>query len=407
MPTRLAGSALGLVALLVAVVAPAQPAAAPPRPEPPPSRLGVHMLLSEGVTPWPARAWREHLGLAAESLGPGGYVVQVLSDGNRDPARWQALMAGARRHGLRPIVRLATRYDRKARFWRAPQVDRTRTSYRRVAAGYRVFLDALRWPPGERIVIVGNEPNRGDEWGDRPDPAAYVRFLRDVAAELRPAGYTVLNAALDPYCPNTNGARIDRVRYVDAESFLDGMRRAEPAFHTWIDGWASHAYPQGPFAAPPGEQSFKIDLLNGAANPDHLAPDPGVVNRGVNGYAFELQKLASYGAAALPVWVTETGWRHRESPVASRDAHGAVLTHQEVAERMRQALVGPGEGFTPWLSDPRVRVVVFFGFDGDPRHWGHSSWLEMSPDGQVRGRYAPFDVLRGLGLPSRAPLLSS
>jgi hypothetical protein len=402
-PPRLAASALALLTLLTALGAPSRAASPPPRPEPPPSRFGVHMLLSEGVTPWPARAWREHLGLAAEALGPGGYVVQVLSDGNRDPARWQSFMAGARRNGLRPIVRLATRYDRKARQWRAPRFDRTRATYHRVAADYRRFLDGLRWPPGERVVIVGNEPNRGDEWGGRPDPAAYARYLRDVAAELRPAGYTVLNGALDPYAPNTNGARVAGVRYLDAESFLDGMRRAEPSFHTWIDGWASHAYPQGPFAAPPGEQSFKIDLLNGAENPDRLVPAPGVVNRGVNSYGFELQKLASYGAAPLPVWITETGWRHREAPPGSRDAHGAVLSQDEVAERMRLALVGPGEGFTPWLADPRVHAVVFFGFDGDPRHWGHSSWLELSPDGRVLGRYAPFDVLRALPAADTAP----
>jgi hypothetical protein len=388
-------AALALLTLAT-LVAPAHPATRPPAAPAPAGRLGVHMLLSEGYTPWPWRAWRDHLTLAREAVGPGGYVLQVLSDGNRDPARWQAFMAGARNNGLRPIVRLATRYDRNLRHWRAPIPDRTLDSYHRVAADYRRFLDALRWPPGERVVIVGNEPNRGDEWGGRPSPTQYARFLRDVAAALRPAGYTVLNAALDAYCPNTNGARVDGVRYVDAESFMDGMRRAEPSFPTWLDGWASHAYPQGPFAAPPGEQAFKIDLLNGAENPDHLEPAEGVYNRGINGYGFELAKLASYGAPPLPVWITETGWRHRDAPIPSRDRHGAVLSHEQAAENVRRALVGPSDWFTPWLKDPRVRAVVFFGFDGDPGYWGHSSILRMSPDGRVIGRYATFDVLREL-----------
>jgi len=125
-------------------------------------------------------------------------------------------------------------------------------------------------------------------------------------------------------------------------------------------------------------------------------PAAGVYNRGVNGYGFELAKLASYGAAPLPVWVTETGWRHQDSPTPSRDEHGAVLSHEDAAEHARQALAGPGEGFTPWLADPRVRAVVFFGFDGDPRNWGHSSIVRMSPEGAVTGRYAIFDVLRSL-----------
>jgi hypothetical protein len=373
-------------------------------PPPPENRLGLHLLLSEGRQPWPRRAWRDDVDLAAASIGPGGYVLQLLSDGNRDLASWQAFMAAARRNRLRPIVRLATRYDHKQGFWRAPLPDRTRLSYHRVAASYRDFLERLSWPPGERVVVVGNEPNRGDEWGGRIDPGAYARYLRDVAAALRPLGYTVLNAPLDQYCPNTNGARIDGVKYLDAESFLDGMHAAEPTFYQSIDGWASHAYPQGPFAAPPGEQTFKIDLLNGAENPRHLPAAPGVVNRGINGYRFDLQKLSSYGAPALPVWVTETGWRHLESNGPSPDDYGAVLTGAEAAERTLLALYGPADGapqgYTPWLSDPRVRAVVFFGFDGDPRQWGHSSWLEMDVKGHVLGAYAPFYALRGWRLAS-------
>jgi hypothetical protein len=355
------------------------------------------MLLSEGRAPWPARAWREHTALAADAVGPGGYVVQLLSEGNRDLLFWQSFMAGARRAGLRPIVRLSTRHDRQYRWWRAPRPDRDRFGYRGYAIRLREFLQQLRWPPGERIVIVGNEPNRGDEWQNRPDPAAYARYLRDVADELRPLGYTVLNGPLDQYCPNTNGGKIDGVRYLDAESFMDGMRAAVPDVFEKIDGWATHSYPQGPFSELPSVQSFKIDLINGAENARQRPPGPGVVNRGVNGYTFELQKLTEYGIKPPPVWITETGWRHLESSqVSGNDREGAKLDEHAVAERMRLALVGPGDGFTPWLQDPRVRAVVFFAFDGDPRSWGHSSWLKLDTKGNVLGTYAPFYALRDL-----------
>src|SRR5687768_12054667 len=93
--------------ILATLVAPSQAAPRPPAAPVQAGRLGVHMLLSEGYTPWPWRAWRDHLTLASQAVGPGGYVLQVLSDGNRDPARWQAFMAGARNNRLRPIVRLA------------------------------------------------------------------------------------------------------------------------------------------------------------------------------------------------------------------------------------------------------------------------------------------------------------
>jgi hypothetical protein len=381
---------------LVALVLPAFPLAHQ-RPEPPPSRLGVHMLLSEGRTPWPPRDWREHTALAADAIGPGGYVVQLLSEGNRELRYWQPFMAGARKAGLRPVIRLSTRYDRQFHWWRSPRPDRTRFSYLDYAHHLAEFLEQLGWPPGERVVIVGNEPNRGDEWQNRPDPAAYARYLRDVADVLRPLGYTVLNGPLDEYCPNTNGGKIDGVRYLDAESFMDGMHAAVPDVFNHVDGWAAHAYPQGPFSAPPSQQSFKVDRINGAENPAQSTPAPGVVNRGVNGYTFELQKLAEYGVTPPPVWITETGWRHAESSRPSgNDKEGAKLDGESVAAMMRLALSGPGDGFIPWLEDPRVHAVVFFGFDGDPDAWGHTSWLDVDERGKVVGKYAPFDALRTL-----------
>src|SRR5262249_33736157 len=101
-----------------------------------------------------------------------------------------------------------------------------------------------------------------------------------------------------------------------------------------------------------------------------------------------------YGVPALPVWITETGWRHAESALPSRnDAEGALLSANDVASMMRQALYGPADGFVPWLEDPRVRAVVFFGFDGDPERWGHTSWVDVDTKGRVVGRYAGFGAL--------------
>src|SRR5262249_33377380 len=166
-------------------------------------------------------------------------------------------------------------------------------------------------------------------------------------------------------------------------------------------GGGSQAYPQGRSSDPPEEQKFKVDYLNGAATPAHAEALPGVFNRGVNGYGFQLQKLAEYGVPDLPVWITETGWRHYEASLQSRnDAEGAKLSADEAAEMMRRALYGPGDGFTPWLEDPRVHAVVFFGFDGDPERWGHSSWVDVDARGSVVGKYAPFSALRSPKEPS-------
>ena len=55
-------------------------------------------------------------------------------------------------------------------------------------------------------------------------------------------------------------------------------------------------------------------------------PPPGTVNRGVNGYAWELWKLQQLGMTReLPVYVTESGWRHASTQAPSRDKDFATV----------------------------------------------------------------------------------
>jgi hypothetical protein len=142
--------------------------------------------------------------------------------------------------------------------------------------------------------------------------------------------------------------------------------------------------------------------LNGVTNPRHIEPPPEIYNRGVNGYEWELFKLSTYGLPVLPVFITETGWRHAETAdSASPDSGGATLNAETVAQYMDLALRGnkrrypdlPDAGWTPWLSDSRVTAVVFFAFDGHPSLWGHTNWLVLNQEGQVLDTYAPFELL--------------
>jgi hypothetical protein len=167
-----------------------------------------------------------------------------------------------------------------------------------------------------------------------------------------------------------------------------------------LDAWASHSYAMGPFAEGPWVQAYQVDLIGDAANPDHVEPPPGIYNRGVNGYAWELFKLSTYGVEPLPVFITETGWRH-----ASVGSEGAYPAPETVAEYVDLALRGnggrypeyPEEGWTPWLDDPRVAAVTFFALDGFPAEWGHTNWLKLDAAGNVMGSYAPFDLLATVG----------
>jgi hypothetical protein len=99
--------------------------------------------------------------------------------------------------------------------------------------------------------------------------------------------------------------------------------------------------------------------------------------------------------APLPVFITETGWRHAESG-------GEALPDAEtVAEYIDLTLYGndgrypeyPEVGWTPWLDDSRVAAVTFFALDGFPVEWGHTNWLVLDAEGNVMGSYAPFELL--------------
>jgi hypothetical protein len=367
------------------------------------NKLGVHMLLDDGQHTWPVDLWAPHLEYARQAVGSWGFVIELVRLNDLDAARWQTFMDLCAELQLTPVLRLATTFD-PGTGWAAPPRDSDGT-YRTVAARYAKFVAALEWPTEVHYVIVGNEPNHGREWGGRPDPAAYARFLLDVADALHATDPTVqvLNAGLDPYAPHTGSQPfVDGQFYIDEETFLDEMVAAQPDVFTRVDVWASHSYPQGPFAAGPWEQSYGVDRLNGATNPHHVKPEPGLNNRGINSYEWELFKLSTYGLPPLPVMITETGWRHAESTAPTSPDAGRPLPDVEtVAAYVDLALRGnegryptlPNEGWTPWLTDDRIIGVVFFALDGHPAYWGHTNWLALDEQGQVLATYAPFDLL--------------
>lgn len=376
----------------------ASPTATAPIATAEPNILGLHLLLDDGRNVWPEVIWADHVAAARAITGPGGFVVQLVRSDDLDAERWQRWLDLCARYKLQPILRLATTFDREAGYWRAPPVDPD-GGYASISGDYARFVAELRWPTDSHPVLIGNEPNHGDEWGGRADPAAYARFLADVADAVHvsdPAAL-VLNAPLDPYSPHTNDLPfVNGFTYIDSESFLDGMHAAVPDVFERLDGWASHPYPTGPLANGPWDQVFQIDRINGATNAEAMSPQPGLFNRGINGYAWELDKLATYGVTDLDVWITETGWRHAETvDPAAGDNGRAWPTTDIIAEWIDLALNGnngrypqwPNTGWTPWRRDPRVRAVVFFALDGAPREWGHTNWLELDNAGTILGVY--------------------
>jgi hypothetical protein len=370
-----------------------------------PNKRGIHLLLDDGRGRWDTSVWGEHLQYARQTVGEWGYVVELIRLDDLEVDRWQFFMDLCAALRLTPVLRLATTYDRANRWWTAPVTD-AQGSYEAIAHQYAAFVGGLRWASDEHYVIVGNEPNHGNEWGGRADPAAYARFLIEVSSAIRAADpqALILNAGFDPYTPHTGSQPfVDGMYYMDEESFLDGMIAAYPDVFSYIDVWASHSYPQGPFTQPPWIQSYGRDMLNDAVNPQHSEPPTGIVNRGINGYDWERWKLATYGIRNLPVMITETGWRHHEStdPNALDNAPQPLPDAPTIAQYIDLAFYGnngrysqfPAEGWRAWNSDPRVIGVVFFALNGVPEEWGHTNWLALDADGQVLDTYPMFDVL--------------
>ncbi len=379
-------------------------------PAQPRRKYGIHLLLDDdGRYPdpvhWSPTVWPEHLAYARKLVGEGGLVQEVIRFDDLNVGKWQQFLDLCAREGLVPIIRLASTYDHDRLMWNAPPTNPDGRGYTEVARRYRDFLAQLHWPTPTRYVIVGNEPNRGDEWGNHPDPAAYARFLVDVGAALHEAGATVLAPSLDNYAPNSNGQPINGYRYLDAETFLDEMAAANPAAFAVIDVWSAHCYPLGPFVADPSKQVFQIDYAFGASNPHHQAPPPGIFNRGVNSYRWDLWKVAPYlgeRASSIPVMITETGWRHR----GSQDPRAKDSANASVPDDLLSAYVDlsfhgnngrypdlPATGWTPWNEDARVLGVVLFALDGYPRDWGHTNWLELDQQGKVVGTYPAFRAM--------------
>jgi hypothetical protein len=371
------------------------------------NKVGVQLMLADGGDLWSDYVWYHHVRYARQLVGDGGWVVEVVPlEDMTDPlrvARWQYFLDLCAEEQLVPVLRLATTYDHQHQYWIAPPTDADGRGYRDLGALYATFIASLRWPTSNHDVVLANEPNRGDEWGNAPDPAAYARFVVDVGAALHAVGATVLGPTLDTYAPNSRGQLLDGVRYVDAETFLLGMAAADPRSLATFDVWAAHAYPLDPFREDPSKQTFRIDDLDPTAI--HRTPPPGIYNRGVNSYDWELWLAAPYlgaRAATIPVLITETGWRHTSSAASPGDATHAEITSDLLATYVDLAFNGnhgrypslPSTGWTPWDDDPRVLGAALFALDGDPRYWSHSDFIDVDIWGNVVGVDPAFNAIR-------------
>ncbi len=294
------------------------------------NRLGIHII---SASPEEASTAAQ---LVNSSGGDWGYVTVIMKSGDRNLDKWQNFFDYLRLHHLIPLVRLATEPDGDR--WKVPDGSE--------AQAWADFLDKLIWPVKNRYVIIYNEPNYGQEWGGSADAAAYAKTLDQTITALKNKSpdFFVLNAGLDASSPQKPPDFEDEVQ------FLTQMNNAVPGIFNKLDGWASHSYP----------------------NPGFVG-SPDASGRGtVRTFEWELSVLRNLGVnKTLPVFITETGWKHAEGQTYDN----SLPTADQAAGYLEEALR------TAW-NDPRIAAVTPFVLNYQEPPFDHFSFKRITGEGQ-------------------------
>jgi hypothetical protein len=280
-------------------------------------------------------------------VGDWGYVTFVIQKGERDPKRWQTAFDEMRRLHLIPIIRIASApIAGNNNIWEVPSVDEI--------DGWVSFLNSLNWVIKNRYVTIGNEPNHASEWGGQIDPAGYANYLEIFSQKLKASNedFFIMPAGLDASANNSRET-------MEESLYLTKMMESNPKAFQYIDGLASHSYP----------------------NPDFSGPGDGDGKGTVRTYLWELNYLKFLGVTKnLPVFITETGWTHKTD-----------TTTTDIGPKIETA-------FTKVWSDKRIIAVTPFIYKYENAPFDTFSWINK--EGNYYDFYKNvFDLQKTAGRP--------
>lgn len=268
--------------------------------------------------------------------GDWGYVTLIIEEKDRNKAKWQEIFNQLRRLHLTPIIRLAT--SAEGENWRRPEA--------KDAKSWADFLDSLNWVTKNRYIILFNEPNHGREWGGEVDAKSYAKVSVEFAKKLKEKNkdFFVMLAGLDASAPSWMPGMEDEetfLREVFQGQSLSASQHVRTDLIGFIDGLASHSYPNPAFSGSP------------------YAAGRGTVRT----YEWELALLKELGVTKeLPVFITETGWRRQ------------LLSESTVAENFRIVFD------QVWNPDSRVVAITPFVFDYQGEPFLEFSWKKFGSD---------------------------
>jgi len=318
----------------------------------PNNKFGMYMVV-DSATLSMEKQITEIANLINSNGGDWGYVLYPLWINNLEEKEWETFFNLAKENHLIPIIQLHPyQYDQDYLF---SQLAKTAS-----------FLNSFSWPSSCWIVTVFNETNAKDFWGENIDPEGYARVLAKAMEIFKEENenFFILNSGF-------NSSSRSGPRYLDEEEYLIRMDEAVPGIFEKLDGWASHPYPQPEFSG---------DF--------HNPPSWYETRDQISAYKWEMDLLKNYfGVENLPVFLTETGWAHKEGEQPKWQYKSAAITAQYFDDVFQNV----------WLPDKRVVAIIPFIFN----HASFSNFNWMTIEGYC---YPQCDVVKKIEKVAGSPI---
>lgn len=266
------------------------------------------------------------------SGGQWGWITLVVRLDKLDQNTWQEFFDNCRKFHLTPIVRLATYAEGEN--WKRPSNSDIDTLAN--------FLNSLNWPSTQRHIILFNEVNHGLEWGGEVD----IKNFADTAIytyqkfKSTNQNFTLISSPLDLASPE------QPPKFKSAENVYREIYLYKPEYFESLDALGSHSYPNHGFIGTP--------------------KDTG--RHSIHGYQWELNYLKKLGISKeYPVFITETGWPHREG----ENTRNGFYTTKTTSKFLLDAL-------QIWQNDSRVQAVTPFIYNYPNAPFDHFSWVDKT-----------------------------
>ncbi|HBP51314.1 MAG: hypothetical protein US68_C0006G0049 [Candidatus Shapirobacteria bacterium GW2011_GWE1_38_10] len=270
--------------------------------------------------------------------GDWGYVTVVIRTDQLDVNTWQEFFDNCRKYHIIPIIRLATIMQNN--YWVTPSesdIDNLAN-----------LLNSLNWPTIPKYIIPFNEINHAKEWGGEINIKEFTDIFIYTSQKFKSldSDFYILSSALDLAASETSTTKSAKNIYQEIYSY-------NPKYFDSFDALASHSYPNHGYIGTPDDTG----------------------QHSIRGYQWELDFIRKLGINnSYPVFITETGWPHREGVSKNNQYYSVKTTVDFYAKAL-----------TVWQQDEKVIAVTPFIYNYSQDPFDHFSWLD--PQEQLYPEY--------------------